>query len=850
MSNSDISKSPAESNPAGENLGARKQAHIDICVDPRQPVEGGRGMYDQVSFLHRSLPEIDVHQIDSGVDFLGIRLSSPVLISCMTGGSDEGYQLNRTLARTAQQLGFAVGTGSLRILLRKPEVTDHFRLKELAPDVPVIGNIGAVQLPELFGDGGSEIKRFLKIIESLGLDALAVHLNPGQEIFQNHGDRNFRGLVDHIARLVGLSKLPIIAKETGAGIGPAEAETLFRAGVRYVDIAGAGGTNWMSVEAIRETPEALEDELGDFAHWGLPSAVALSAAVERCTSAGVIPSDGGIIASGGIRSAVDFAKSVALGADIAGAALPFIRAAKEGGFDGAVAYGERLMRGIHKAMLLSASPDIPALRRAPLIYSREFTYQKDQILSASRSVNVGRAVPDAVLSGQTESAGHTGSADLAESAEPGNNALADRKFRKYSIARRRELLSSDRSLALDSEDFAASGHSSALLDLADVMVETAVGFMPVPLGIARNFIIDGETVHLPMAVEEPSVIAAASYAASIIGRHGGFRTEADEPLLSSYVYLSLKGIPGDEDIDRVCKTVIQAEPELADELQDILQPMTRRGGGYRGLEVSWLPDSRCLRVEITIDVRDAMGANLVNTAAEAVTPLLEELTGGTKLMAILSNQAEMRTAAAEFTLPFGALQRGRFKGRELAERIVRLWEIADEDPARAVTHNKGIMNGISSLALATANDTRATEAAAHAWAARDGRYRSLSRYWIEGETLRGRLHLPLAFGTVGGGISFHPVARSVLKILGSPGAPALSRYAVALGLAQNFSAVSALAGEGIQQGHMRLHAGRLAFSAGARGEEIARVSAALQESGTFNAEEAKRLLSELRGDGK
>jgi hydroxymethylglutaryl-CoA reductase len=178
--------------------------------------------------------------------------------------------------------------------------------------------------------------------------------------------------------------------------------------------------------------------------------------------------------------------------------------------------------------------------------------------------------------------------------------------------------------------------------------------------------------------------------------------------------------------------------------------MTRRGGGYRGLEASWLQESRCIRVELIVDVRDAMGANLVNTAAEAISPLMEKLCGGTKLMAILSNQAEKRCASAEFVLPFGALQRGSYKGRELAERIVRLWQIADEDPARAVTHNKGIMNGISSLALATANDTRATEAAAHAWAARDGHYRSLSKFWIEGENLRGRLELPLALGTVGG----------------------------------------------------------------------------------------------------
>jgi degradative hydroxymethylglutaryl-CoA reductase len=196
-------------------------------------------------------------------------------------------------------------------------------------------------------------------------------------------------------------------------------------------------------------------------------------------------------------------------------------------------------------------------------------------------------------------------------AEAGNGegALENRKFRKYSIRKRRDLMASDPGLALDADDFATTGHRSELLDLADVMVETAVGFMPVPLGIARNFIVDGRTVHLPMAVEEPSVIAAATFAAGIIGRHGGFETEADEPLLSSYVYL---GFPAGSEPDeiaagKICEAIIEAENRITDSFYEILQPMTRRGGGYRGLEASWLPASRSIRVEITIDVRDAHG---------------------------------------------------------------------------------------------------------------------------------------------------------------------------------------------------------------------------------------------------
>lgn len=410
------------------------------------------------------------------------------------------------------------------------------------------------------------------------------------------------------------------------------------------------------------------------------------------------------------------------------------------------------------------------------------------------------------------------------------------------------MLANDPVLNLDREAVNAGGHSDSMLDLADVMVESAVGFMPVPMGIAKGFLIDGRLHHLPLSVEEPSVIAAASYAAGIIARNGGFETSADEPLMSAYIYLDISsrsGDPSPEAIRSALKSVKDEEQRLKDLLSPVLESMTRRGGGYRSMEASWLEESRTLRVELTLDVRDAMGANILNTAAETISPLLEEITGGEKLMAILSNDAVKRRAKARFAIPFTALSRGKYSGRELAERIVKLYEIADEDPSRAVTHNKGIMNGISSLALATANDTRATEAAAHAWAARSGRYRSLSVFRIEGDRLVGELELPLALGTVGGGISFHPAARFALDILGKPDAPALSRMAAALGLAQNFAAISALAGEGIQKGHMKLHSGRLAYKAGARGDSIPLLVEKIQQSGVYNMEQARRLLEEI-----
>jgi hydroxymethylglutaryl-CoA reductase len=233
-----------------------------------------------------------------------------------------------------------------------------------------------------------------------------------------------------------------------------------------------------------------------------------------------------------------------------------------------------------------------------------------------------------------------------------------------------------------------------------------------------------------------------------------------------------------------------------------------------------------------------MGANLLNTAAEELRPLLEEITGGQVLMAILSNRSWDRTASARLEIPLTALGRPGFNGEETARRIVRASRIAREDPDRAVTHNKGIMNGISALALATSNDTRAIEAAAHAYAGRYGPYHGLTEYWIENEKLHGSLEMPLPFAVTGGAISFHPVARWALNLLGNPDAPSLSRIAAALGLAQNLAALRALVCEGIQNGHMSLHARRLAYDAGARGEELSKFAAEIHSRKVRNRSDA------------
>lgn len=415
-------------------------------------------------------------------------------------------------------------------------------------------------------------------------------------------------------------------------------------------------------------------------------------------------------------------------------------------------------------------------------------------------------------------------------------------FRKLSAREKRAVLND--LLDLEPDELHTSAPSEALTDLADVMVESAVGVMPVPLGVASGFLIDDRTVNIPMAVEEPSVIAAATYAGRLVARDGGFSTASTGQVMTAQIAID-GAHPG------AAEAIQGAERDLHAQLSDILGPMTRRGGGYRGLDVSWLVESGLLVVYLHVDTRDAMGANIINTAAEALRGPLEALSGGTVLMAILTNAAPRRRARATFRMPFAHLGRGGYDGATMAHRIVRANEFANSDPLRAVTHNKGVMNGISSLALATGNDTRAIEAAAHAWAARDGRYRAVTDYRIEDTHLVGELELPMAVGTVGGAVGFHPVTSLALKILfldgeSDPTADLLSRYAVSLGLAQNLAALMALVSEGIQRGHMRQHARRLAWKAGARDEEIAGLAERVWNNGTFNIETAGILLQQLR----
>ena len=422
------------------------------------------------------------------------------------------------------------------------------------------------------------------------------------------------------------------------------------------------------------------------------------------------------------------------------------------------------------------------------------------------------------------------------------------KFRKLDLSKRQELIRE--AYGVQPEEWEAICADPPLGDLSDILVEAAIGSVPVPLGVAAGFLIDGEELAIPMATEEPSVIAAATFAARILRQGGGLATWADESVMSVQLFLEGVSAEGESRLRR-------EQSRIGTLVDQALSGMKARGGGYRGMELSRLRESGILAVELKIDVRDAMGANALNTASESVRPELERLGGGVAVMCILSNAARDRRAGARFSLPVSRLSPlgpEGMGGAEVARRIVLASKIAAEDEQRAVTHNKGIMNGISAVVLATMNDTRAVEAAAHAWAARSGRCQPLSRYGLQGgsaqrageQTLEGEIELPLAVGSLGGSVGFHPASRLALRILGFPDARRLSRIMAAVGLAQNFAAVLALVTGGIQRGHMKLHAARLAYLAGARGNEVRRVAETVAKEGRYSRERAAEILEHLR----
>jgi hydroxymethylglutaryl-CoA reductase len=402
---------------------------------------------------------------------------------------------------------------------------------------------------------------------------------------------------------------------------------------------------------------------------------------------------------------------------------------------------------------------------------------------------------------------------------------------------------------LETDEVQALQANALSLESANMMIENVIGTFGLPLAVGVNFLVNDKDVVVPMVVEEPSVVAAVSNMAKLVRVAGGFAADADRGVMIGQVLIvNLADVPGT--MDRISG----ARDRLLAIADGVHPRLRERGGGIVGMEVRRVeydepgqPAETFVVVEVHLDCLDAMGANMVNTVCERLAPDIEALAGAPVAMRILSNLASRRLARARCTIPTALLAMDEGSGDAVAEAIARATRFAWADPWRAATHNKGVMNGIDAVAIATGNDWRAIEAGAHAWASRDGRYRSLTRWRLDGRgNLEGSIELPIQVGVVGGQVRSHPTVVSNLKILGNPTARELSGLMAAVGLAQNLGALKALSTEGIQRGHMRMHARTIAAQAGARSDEVDAVAATLAREQEFSVEHARVVLHRLR----
>ncbi len=422
-------------------------------------------------------------------------------------------------------------------------------------------------------------------------------------------------------------------------------------------------------------------------------------------------------------------------------------------------------------------------------------------------------------------------------------------FYKKSVKERQEIIAKEFSLTLQEKELIQK-ESALPLANAERMVENVYSTMPLPLGLATNFLVDGKDYLIPFALEEPSVVAAASNAAKL---SSGFVTSADEPIMVGQIQLI-----GLKNAGESLKKILSAKKEILAEAEKVDAVLVKFGGGPRDLKGEVLKTSRgeMIELQLLVDVRDAMGSNAINTMTEKITPLIEKISGGKCLLRIVSNLAIYRKARAKTTWTKEKLQestKGEMKGDEIIERILDAFEFAVATPFRAATHNKGIMNGIDALTIATGNDFRGVEAGAHAYAAfkEKGKYSSLTKYYKDKEgNLVGEIELPLVLATIGGTSKSNPMAQLNLKILGVKNAQELARVAVSVGLAQNFAALRALATTGIQAGHMKLHAKALAAQSGAKENEIDLVAGKMIELKQINQAKAEEILKEIRTKNK
>jgi hydroxymethylglutaryl-CoA reductase len=381
---------------------------------------------------------------------------------------------------------------------------------------------------------------------------------------------------------------------------------------------------------------------------------------------------------------------------------------------------------------------------------------------------------------------------------------------------------------------------------AEHMIENVIGMYSLPVGIGLNFMVNGRDVLIPFVIEEPSVVAGASFMAKLARAGGGFTATTTDPLMIGQMQLI-----NIVNMNEARLKIYEHKAELLAEADSIDSVLKSFGGGARDLEVRMIEDSPIgpfIVIHLIYDVRDAMGANAINTACERLAPQIEAITGGKVHLRILSNLADRRIARTRCTIPVNELTVGfeTFKGETVRDGIIAAWAFAATDPYRAATHNKGIMNGVDSVVIATGNDWRAIEAGAHSYAARSGRYTSLSTWGKDKDgNLVGTLEMPMAVGIVGGATKVHPAAQAAVKLMGVKTASELAEIIVSVGLAQNMAALRALATEGIQRGHMSLHARQVALAAGASGDMIDKVAAQMVAEKAIRVSRAEEILNEM-----
>lgn len=420
-------------------------------------------------------------------------------------------------------------------------------------------------------------------------------------------------------------------------------------------------------------------------------------------------------------------------------------------------------------------------------------------------------------------------------------------FYNMSVENRRALLAEKAGFTEEETAYLLSTNPLSL-DTADNMIENVVGTYQLPLGLGLNFLINGKEYAVPMAIEEPSVVASASYIAKIIRNAGGFTTEATDRIMIGQIQ-----VVGCADFNQAKEALLREKDMLLEGANAAYPSIVARGGGAQDLEVRILNDDsgskygQMLVLHLYIDTCDAMGANIINTMVEALAPVVEDLTKGKVYLRILSNLADRCLARSKCVIPPELLETGSYSGEEVRDGVVHAYEFAASDPYRAVTHNKGIMNGIDPIVIATGNDWRAVEAGAHAYAARFGKYSSMTEWYVDEKgNLVGELELPMSVGTVGGSIRVHPTSQLAHKILDVDSAQELAQVIVSVGLAQNLGALKALVTDGIQKGHMALHSRSVAMAAGAKGELIDIIAEQLINEKEIRVGKAKELVEKSK----